>query len=37
MKAVLFSLGVLLLGATVVALAQADRSKARNAADSRFD
>jgi mono/diheme cytochrome c family protein len=37
MKAVLFSLGVLLLGATIVALAQADRSKARNAADSRFD
>jgi mono/diheme cytochrome c family protein len=36
MKAVFLSLGGLLLGA-VVALAQADRSKARNAADSRFD
>jgi mono/diheme cytochrome c family protein len=36
MKAVFLSLGVLLLGA-VVALAQADRSKARNAVDSRFD
>src|SRR5882724_8690412 len=36
MKAVFLSLGALLLGA-VVALAQADRSKARNAADSRFD
>jgi mono/diheme cytochrome c family protein len=36
MKAVFLSLAGLLLGA-VVALAQADRSKARNAADSRFD
>ena len=36
MKAAFLPLGVLLLGA-VVALGQADRSKARNAADSRFD
>jgi len=36
MKAVFLSLGALLLGA-VLALAQADGSKARNAADSRFD
>jgi mono/diheme cytochrome c family protein len=36
MKALFLWLGALLLGA-VVALAQADRSKARNGADSRFD
>jgi mono/diheme cytochrome c family protein len=36
MKGLLLSLSMLLLGA-VVALAQADRSKARNGGDSRFD
>ena len=36
MKGLFLSLSMLLLGA-VVALAQADRSKARNAGDSRFD